>query len=184
MTSGCGRAITSWHFTRPTSAAAAAPASRAAAGLGGEIAVIATEATVRSGAFSRTLRGVCHARAHEIPMQGLVSLVEEGACDRRITDEQLLRLREMISSAELFRYGTLILGCTHFSNLITTLGQLLPKVKIISSLDEGVAELMRLSPSRGTGKTVFTSKTAKGRTKKWQITDAEGSTMQLHRSLR
>ncbi len=80
----------------------------------GRIGVIATEATVESGAYERAIREACDGRAVEIISRAcplFVPLVEEGETDSQITrlvaEQYLAPLREK-------RIDTLVLGCTHY----------------------------------------------------------------------
>jgi glutamate racemase len=80
----------------------------------GRIGVIATEATVESGAYERAIREAGHDRKVEIFSRAcplFVPLVEEGETDSQITrmvaEQYLAPLREK-------RIDTLVLGCTHY----------------------------------------------------------------------
>ena len=113
-----------------TASALALPAIRASAGVpvigviepgavaavgasvGGRIGVIATEATVRSGAYRRAIKGL--AAAAEVTERAcplFVSLAEEGWAEtdvaRKVASEYLTDLRAG-------RVDTLVLGCTHY----------------------------------------------------------------------
>ena len=86
----------------------------AACSEGSRIAVAATEATVRSGAFSRALLALRpDAAVLEKPCQSLVSLAEQGhfsAGDplaRDAVEREFAEIRD-------FRPDTLLLACTHF----------------------------------------------------------------------
>ena len=126
-----------------------APAAKAAAGLGERIAVIATRHTATSGAFSTEIAKNSDACVCEFAEQELVSLVEEGNRDGRVTPrcrEYLLRMSEKIKEHQA---EVLILGCTHFSHLEKEIKKLLPKVKIVSPARVGAEELIRKpDPSR------------------------------------
>lgn len=80
----------------------------------GRIAVIATEATVRSHAFARALAGC---RVTELAAQRLVGEVEGGAHDGNITPKLCAYLDELLLPAVRFGADVLILGCTHFPHL-------------------------------------------------------------------
>jgi len=92
-----------------------AACDRAAALAGtGRIAVAATEATVRSGAFEQALRRRCPAaELYSKPCQSLVAMAEQGhfAADdplaRRAVETELAPIRT-------WRPDVLLLACTHF----------------------------------------------------------------------
>jgi glutamate racemase len=78
----------------------------------GRIGVIATNATVRSLAYSRTILAHCPtARVFEAGCRLLVPLVEEGWMDHRATR---LILRDYLAPLRRHRIDTLLLACTHF----------------------------------------------------------------------
>lgn len=124
------------------------PAAALAARLGSKIAVIATRHTANSGAFGREIKRLCDASVYEMAEQELVTLVEGGSSDGRVSAEcrkYLLSLSERVKSTGA---DTLILGCTHFSHLEREIGRLLPKVKIISPARVGAEEIVKKISSR------------------------------------
>ena len=122
----------------------------------GSIAVIATEATVRSHAFARALLRESECRVWEYPAQELVTMVEGGADDEKpLTEEQEKLLSRILSPVRVSRADTLILGCTHFPHLAGHIGRMLPRVNLISPSLEGALELAKSTEDRGSGKTVF-----------------------------
>ena len=87
-------------------------ARRAAALTGGTVGIVATESTVRSGAYEAALRGLrpgleIHSRACPL----LVPLVEEGWLEDPVTDQVLARYLDPLVAAGI---DTLVLGCTHY----------------------------------------------------------------------
>ena len=98
------------------------PGAQAAFATGNaEVLVLATSATVQSGAYTRACAAL-GLRTHEKACPLLVPLVEEGWIDNPITapvTEQVLRiyLREALLEAPNAR--TLLLGCTHYPMLRT-----------------------------------------------------------------
>ena len=101
------------------------PGARAAvaATRNGHIGVIGTRATIRSGAYERTLRSLnadVHVTVRACPL--LVPLIEEGWLENAITDQILARYLET-----LVREGidTLVLGCTHYPLLRDAIARLL-----------------------------------------------------------
>ena len=92
------------------SAAAACRTSRS-----GRIAIIATEATVRAGAYERAIvsqrpTATVVARACSL----LIALAEEGWTEGEITEAVLRRYLTPFSADEAMRPDCLVLGCTHF----------------------------------------------------------------------
>ena len=109
----------------------------------GKIAVLATEATVRSGAFSDALGG----DALEIPAQPLVRMIEDGVRDgniRRSEREYLEALLEKCRGAD-----AIILGCTHFSSLRGEITRMAKKRGIRTVVDS--AEVGASSVERSVG---------------------------------
>jgi glutamate racemase len=121
-------------------ARAAAEATRA-----GRIGVIATEATVESGAYEQRIREACGGRQVEVFSRAcplFVPLAEEGE-----TDSQLARLAAEQYLAPLRGQGidTLVLGCTHYPLLkrviVETMGD---GVRLVDSAEETAKEVARL----------------------------------------
>lgn len=106
------------------------------------VLVIATEHTVRSGAFSKEIKHFSDASVREIPMQPLVNLIEWGRDTKGAVDE----ITKMCDGCD-----TLILGCTHFSHLFGDLRAKLPEVKILSPAHIGANEVRKIKISRGCG---------------------------------
>ena len=134
-----------------------APAARAAVRVSrGRIAVIATEATVRSHAFSRAILDEGECEVTELAAQELVPMVEGGATDKKpLTPEQKSILLRVLEPVRASRADTLILGCTHFPHLAGHIADLLPEVKLVSPSLEGALEIAKSTEDRGGGRTVF-----------------------------
>ena len=134
-----------------------APAARAAQRVSqGKIAVIATEATVRSHAFRRELLSIGECEVTEHAAQELVAMVESGASDERpLTSEEKSTLSHLLEPVGASRADTLILGCTHFPHLRGHIAAMLPEVKLISPSREGALEIARSTEDRGGGRTIF-----------------------------
>ena len=134
------------------------PASRVAAE-GERIAVIATEHTVRSGAFGREIRKFSQANeVFERAEQALVAMVESGSRDGRISGECEGEIRQIAEWVTDIRADTLVLGCTHFSHLESTLGKMLPFVKIVSPAREGaraIKEKITVQNATGNGREIY-----------------------------
>jgi glutamate racemase len=120
------------------------PGARAAARAtrNGRIGVIATEATVESGAYERGIREAAGERVVEIFSQAcplFVSLVEEGEVDSQITrlvaEKYLAGLRER-------QIDTLVLGCTHYPLLKPVLTEVMgASVALVDSAEAVAAEV-------------------------------------------
>ena len=134
------------------------PASSVAAE-GERIAVIATEHTVRSGAFSREIRAFSSsAEVIERAEQRLVWLIESGNRDGRLSVECYAEVHRIAEWVTDIGADTLVLGCTHFSHLESTLGGMLSGVRIVSPAKEGATALYKKyeNTHRGRGLTVYT----------------------------
>lgn len=117
-------------------------------------AVIATEATVSSHAYSRALHRLgLEATEKACPL--FVPLIEEGWVEHAVTEEVA-----HIYIDEVFRDGAheadvLLLGCTHYPLIRTLLRRVVPAhVEIVDSAEStaaSVAELIPGSPSGATG---------------------------------
>ena len=106
------------------------------------VTVIATEATVRSRAFTLALReGINESDVSEIEAQELVRFTEDGDRDGALRDETAVYLNRLCERLSALSPDTLILGCTHFPYLSNEIGARLPGVKIISSADEGARHM-------------------------------------------
>lgn len=112
------------------------PASRAAvtATLNGRIGVIATNATISSGAYEAAISEIdpnISVFGFACPL--LVPLVEEGRFHRG--DEVIIEvLNEYLEPVKKQNVDTLVLGCTHYPMLTDLIGDIMgPNVKLISS---------------------------------------------------
>ena len=111
-----------------------APAAQRAAALtrNRRVGLVATRASVRSGAYERML----HAMAPDIALFSkacplFVPLVEEGRC--RPGDAVIEQVaREYLAELQAQKIDTLILGCTHYPLLAEVIGQVMgPEVTLI-----------------------------------------------------
>lgn len=83
----------------------------------GHIAVLATEGTVRGGAYQDAIvRRRSDARVSAVPAQLFVALAEEGLCSGPIAESVARHYLEPLFNARArgSRPDTLVLGCTHF----------------------------------------------------------------------
>ena len=133
----------------PTARAAARATKR------GRVGVIATEATVRSGEFSRALLALGISDTVELSSARLVEIIERGAKDGSLDTQNALWLTRKLAPFREGRVDTLILGCTHFPHLQREIAARLPGVTIISSSREGALEAARNTEPTGNGKTVY-----------------------------
>ena len=138
------------------------PSAKAAAAhsMKGHIAVLATEGTVRSGAYQEAIRKYNQsAKVDMLACNLLVSMAEEGWCEGDEAETIIGRYLRSLQPG----FDTLLLGCTHFPLLVPTLIKLLGnKIKIIDSA-QTVAETIKvylelnslLSPETQPGKSRF-----------------------------
>ncbi len=124
-----------------------ARAAVAAAG-GGQIGVIGTAGTIRSGAYDRAIHALspgAHVVARGCPL--FVPLVEEGWTEH---DAARLVAREYLAPMRDAHVETLVLGCTHYPLLKPLLHEILgPGVRLIDSAEETAAETARVLAERG-----------------------------------
>jgi glutamate racemase len=104
-----------------------------AASRSGHIVVIATEATVRGGAYERAiLQRRAAARVVQLPTQLLVALAEEGLVDGPVAAVVVSHYLGRLFAQD--PPDTLVLGCTHFPVLAPTIRQIVgPQVRIVDS---------------------------------------------------
>lgn len=123
------------------------------------IGVIGTEATIKSGAYTRKIRGIePSAKVYGLACPLFVPLVEEGWWKHRVTrlvaSEYLNRLRPA-------KIDTLILGCTHYPVIKETIARAAgAKVELIDSAETVAQEARELLNARGLAR-----KTGKGKIK-------------------
>ena len=94
---------------------------------------MATEATVRLGAYSKAIKNLkSNARVREQSCEILVSLAEEGWTSGQIAD---LTVRQYLLEAEIdsFKADSIILGCTHFPLLRETISGIANSAVVIDS---------------------------------------------------
>ena len=106
------------------------------------IAVLATNATVRSRAFFAAVGG-----AEEICAQGLVAAVESGEKDGSVGRACREYIHSLLRPLD-GRTDCLILGCTHFHSLgdtIAKIGEQYGIKSIVSSAAEGANEAIKLA---------------------------------------
>ncbi len=112
----------------------------------GIIGVLATGATVKSGAFDRELNRINKdIKVISSPANLLVPIVENGFISK---DNEIARLsvREYIKPIKDAGADTVILGCTHFPLLSDIIAEELPKVTLINSGKEAAKALAAILP--------------------------------------
>ena len=116
-----------WGVLAPGAAAAVAAADR-------HVGVIATESTVRSGAYERAIRRLdAGLRVSQRACPLLVPLVEEGWEEDEITERVVARYLEPLLAE---RIDTLLLGCTHYPMLRGVLERVCgPEVALVDSAE-------------------------------------------------
>lgn len=126
------------------------PGARAAARTtrSGRVGIIATEATVNSGAYQAALKRLVpkvRPVAKACPL--FVPLVEEGWWGHPVTAAVA---REYLEPVAREGVDTLILGCTHYPLLKPALARVMgPKVRLIDSAEETAAEVEALLERSG-----------------------------------
>lgn len=113
------------------------PGARAgvAATRNGHIAVIATEGTVRGGAYMRAIHAIRpDLKVSQAACTLFVALAEEGWIDGPIVQEAARRYLDPLFAGQADAADTLVLGCTHFPVLAPALAKLLgPQVRLVDS---------------------------------------------------
>lgn len=101
----------------------------------GRIAVIATESTVRGGAYQRAIvRRRPDADVTALPTQLFVALAEEGLSEGPIAEQVARHYLHPLFGSSATAPDTLLLGCTHFPMLIDPIRVAVgPRVHIVDS---------------------------------------------------
>lgn len=113
----------------------------------GKIGIIGTEGTVSSGIYTEVMRCM----RPEIEVTGkscplFVPLVEEGLLHDSVTDEIASRYLSVLKGRYI---DTLVLGCTHYPLLRSTLGRLMgDEVTLVNPAYETAIELKELLKNR------------------------------------
>lgn len=114
----------------------------------GKIGIIGTEGTIRSNVYTRVLkemRANIEVTGKSCPL--LVPLVEEGLLHDSVTDEIASRYLSELKGKYI---DTLILGCTHYPLLRSTVGRLMgPEVTLVNPAYETALELKQLLEEKG-----------------------------------
>lgn len=127
------------------------PASKSAAQItkNNKIGVIATNATVNSGAYERNIsRFNPDAQVISVACPLLVPLVEEGRFRKGDTVIENV-LTEYLTPLKKQGIDTLVLGCTHYPLLYDIISEIMPETNIISSSVSAAAELKKALEQSG-----------------------------------
>lgn len=112
------------------------------------VGVIATAGTIQSQIYTEYIKGI----DHEIQVIGkacplFVPLVEEGLLEDPVTDEIATRYLNELKDLDI---DTLILGCTHYPLIRSTLGRIMgDKVTLVNPAYETAVELRSLLEREG-----------------------------------
>jgi glutamate racemase len=126
------------------------------------VAVIATEYTVKSHAFSEAIKGICPTtEVAEIPMQSLVRKVEiSRECGISLEELAAPELASIDGLIKSHRADSLILGCTHFSWLEKILMERYEALEILNPAVLGAkrlaAQISLSSKKREQGRIIYT----------------------------
>jgi glutamate racemase len=118
------------------------PGARAAikGTINGEVGIIGTIGTMKSGAYERALKRI-HPEiiTHSLACPSLVPLVEGGLRHSPYADEVVEEALQPLKGLDM---DTLILGCTHYPLLASSIQKAMgDQVKLISSAEETASEL-------------------------------------------
>jgi glutamate racemase len=109
----------------------------------GKIGVIGTEGTIRSGGYTKAIKSMkpgVEVTGKPCPL--LVPLVEEGLLHDSVTDEIASRYLSELKGKYI---DTLVLGCTHYPLLRSTIGRLMgPEVTLVNPAYETALELKQI----------------------------------------
>lgn len=119
------------------------------------IGVIATKRTVQSKAFSNEIKALSKdAFVIEKETQFLVSLIESGARDFSLKNDDRALIKNAILPLTDYGIDTLILGCTHFPHVRREIEKI-TGLKTVSSSEMGAREIASLVRGNGSGRTVL-----------------------------
>ncbi|MFT3905470.1 MAG: glutamate racemase [Steroidobacteraceae bacterium] len=106
-----------------------------AASRNGRIAVLATEGTVRGGAYQRAIHALRPAaQVTALPCQLFVALAEEGWTSGAVAEGAAREYLEPLFAGTGAHADTVVLGCTHFPLLAPVIAQVAgPRVQLVDS---------------------------------------------------
>ncbi|MCR5089177.1 MAG: glutamate racemase [Oscillospiraceae bacterium] len=116
----------------------------------GPLAVIATEASIRSGGFQRAVRAACPGReVLALACPEFVPLIESGHFH---ADDPLLResVSRTLAPLQSVRPSALVLGCTHYGVIAAAISDFLgPELPLIHAADCGAEAICSLLQASG-----------------------------------
>ncbi|MFL6514574.1 MAG: glutamate racemase [Chthoniobacterales bacterium] len=115
------------------------------------VGVIGTRATIRSGAYERTLKSLAPSvQVTSRPCPLLVPLIEEGLLDDAVTDQMIDRYLEPLLADGI---DTLVLGCTHYPLLAGAFRRRLgEEVRLVDSAHNCALAVKRLLENTSLGR--------------------------------
>ena len=126
----------------------------------GPVAVIATEASIRSGSYQKALETACPGReVISVSCPDFVPLIESGHI--RPEDPQLQEaVREYLLPVRSAHAQALLLGCTHYGIIEDAVRQFLgPDITLVSAAESGAAalcsQLLKEKRTGGSGRTAY-----------------------------
>jgi|SRR5699024_6310244 len=106
-----------------------------------KVLVLATRLTLREEKFHNLVKKIDHHDIVEfLALPGLVELAEQFEFRK---EKVIPYLKEALSAFDITRYGTIVLGCTHFSYFADSLRELFPKEIDIISGNMGTAKNLK-----------------------------------------
>ena len=119
------------------------PGARNAANesLSKNIAVIATEATIKSKAYTKSINKYGNFNVVEIACPEFVPIIEDG-----IKDIASLRLyiKNYLSEIKATNIDTLVMGCTHYPHIEKYIREFLPRIQFINPAKETAKDLLNI----------------------------------------
>lgn len=112
---------------------------------GGQVIVLATDATLRLEKFER-LMALYGSDVLPVVGEGLVELVEAGKAD---SPEAEARLRQLLAPYEGRQIDAVVLGCTHYPFLRAAIQRLFPGAQLFDGLEGTAQRLKYLLDERG-----------------------------------
>jgi glutamate racemase len=142
----------------------------------GRIGIIGTNATIRSGAYTRAITEANpKAKTFTAACPLFVPLAEEGWSTGEITEMIAEKYLETLQEADI---DTLVLGCTHYPLLTETIASVMgPDVTLIDSATATANEVARVLRAEGLENTSDTSSNddSRGDTHTFHVTDSPES---------
>ena len=159
MSSTCGDLLDAWPVPTVGVLYSSADWMRRLEG-DGPIAVIATEASIRSGSYQKALKAACPNReVAAVSCPDFVPLIESGHID---PEDPLLRdaVARYLRPVREAKAEALLLGCTHYGIIERAVSAYLgPEVTLVSAAESGAAalcsRLLKEKQTGGSGRTAY-----------------------------